>query len=250
MRLIIVTLLTLFAFSSLHAQSRYYLRADGGFNRAKVYSDSEFLSPRFRTFFRRFSGLDSFFGLYAGRKLFGNYGLELGVNYQGFNNRHVVIHDEGAFSSSFSRDGRNAFIVVPLNLYYSFDFEQGEHKIAPRVGISYATHLRRDHHRTDITFDNITGGDNLSISNGIDTSTTFTTSPAHSFGILVNAGISIEYGLGKRFAFTFNGNYSFGFREINRFVVLMKKGSGENREGSLRYDGTHYYLACGVKMVI
>ena len=249
MKKIISSSLLLIIFYSINAQNKWFIRSDFGLNRAIVNSNLDNLTGEFKPHNRIIYGYDAIIGIYLGHSIYKNLNIELGVNYQAFSNRYSLTYDSfgsaGCFGSS-----KNAFLIIPLNVYYYFNIPKTRFTFTPHLGLSHASHLHKDYFRTDITIDNMGSSDNFEITNETDTLTTFTTRPTNNYSFLFNAGAGFEYRILQRLSITINGNYSFGYKEINRFVVLLKREDSNNINGNLDYKGTHYYLTCGLKIYI
>lgn len=80
MKTLLILSLCLLFFVTLSAQGKYFIRADYGFNHAIVHSNNRALKRDFRSDVHKgFPDTDPFFGLYIGRSLHQNFGIELGV---------------------------------------------------------------------------------------------------------------------------------------------------------------------------
>jgi hypothetical protein len=247
MKKLICLSLFAFVFILINAQTKTYIRFDIGLNRPIVGSNLPELSDDFNPP-RLISGYDFITGLYLGHSIFKNLAIELGVNYQAFSNRYTVMLDSFGFGGC-SGASKNAFIIIPLNAKYKFNLLNSKYTLTPNLGVSYIGHLHTDQFRTDITFDNLSASDNFSIE-GKDTTTAFTTRPATNYSLVLNTGIGFEYRISKSLGITLNVNYSFGFKEINRFVVLIKRENNDNFNGNLSYKGTNIYLTSGIKIYL
>jgi hypothetical protein len=245
MKTIISLSLLLLVSIIINAQDKYFIRSDIGLAHAIINSNLEEITAKYDPPNRISFNYDPILGFYVGRSIYKNLNIELGVNYQMFSDRYAV-EDYGG--GSYGSSGR--FIIFPLNAYYYLIIPNSKFSLAPHLGLSFNANLRNDQYISNVTLDDMHLSNNLGITNETDSFTTFTAKPANNYCFLLNTGIGFEYKILKKLIITINGNYSIGFNEINRFVVLLKRENNNNLNGSLSYKGTHYYIACGIKIPI
>lgn len=239
----ITTILLIFSIIS-NAQDKFYIRSDGGITHAIINSNLKEITADYNYPHKKTSNYDASWGLYLGGLVYKNLYVELGFNYQAFSDRFTILSDNYTVAMCFG--GSNAFIIVPLNASYNCRILNSKFYAIPHLGISFISRLEKENYRTDITFENMeTLGINLGTINNTTKYSTFPAEPANDFGFLLNAGIGFEYKILKRLGITLNGNYSLGFDEINRYVILLK--AENNLIGNLSYEGTHYSVECGLK---
>jgi hypothetical protein len=164
--------------------------------------------------------------------------------------RRFTIEEDGIIVTGGLYGSTESFIIFPLNAYYSYNILNSKFSLVPHLGISFSAHLNNDQHNSNITLDNMSLSNNLGIFNETDTFATFSAEPEKNYSFLLNTGIGFEYKILKKLIITLNGNYSLGFNEINRFVVLFKRENTNDLNGILSYKGTHYYITCGIKIPI
>jgi hypothetical protein len=245
-----VSLLLFLFFFNLNGQDKYFIRSDFGMNNPIVKSNTEALTREFMVHRNMFPNPEVFLGLYVGRSVKKDLNVETGINYLGFSNRYFVRLDSIGVGGS-TGSSRSSFFIIPLNLSYNLKIPNSKFSIVPHIGISYISNLHNVPYRTDITFDKMgSSNNNLAIINKRDTITTFITKPASNYSLLLSAGLGFEYRISENVGITLNGNYSFGLNEINSFVVLVKRKYHDNLNDNLSYKGTHYYLACGIKIYL
>jgi hypothetical protein len=236
--------LILLASILLNAQDKFYMRSDIGLSHAVTISNTAGITGDFNSQKNIFPNCDAIWGLYLGGSVYKNLNIEMGFKCQMFSDRCNVQLENIRFSREMG--GSDAFIIIPLNLSYNYRIAKSKFYVVPHLGVSFINRLEKENYITGITFDNMESSGSLGIIGETIKYSEFPAEPSNDFCFLFNAGIGMEYRIHDRWGITLDGNYSQGFNEIDRYVILIKDNNG-NIQGVLSYKGTHYSLAGGVK---
>jgi len=228
----------------LNAQDKFYMRSDVGMSYAVTSSNTAGITADFNSPKNDLSNYDVIWGLYLGGSVYKNLNIEMGFKCQMFSDKYNVQFKEYGFSCLMG--GSDAFIIIPLNLSYSYRIAKSKFYVVPHLGVSFINRLEKEKYKTGITFDNIESSGSFGIIGKAIKYTDFPAEPSNDFSLLLNSGIGLEYRIHNRWGITLDGNYSLGFNEINRHILLIKDNNSEIT-GELSYKGTHYSLAGGVK---
>jgi hypothetical protein len=188
---------------------------------------------------------DLFLGALLGYNMGKNLTIESGIQYHNAVNRVALNYEGMSLIGTSYVSFFEGFINIPLNIKYNINTGVKNLNIVPYLGLTLSTHTLGKGNffeSYNCDYDYISGQPQPT-----DTLMKISGYRPTVAAVLLNIGMGVEYNLLNKIIFTFYGNFTVGFQDINKLSVEVFLG--DNTEyGDVIFKGNKFYMSGGIKI--